>query len=141
MTSRNIHRDVILGIRTWTMYSANCTAAGYTGSAGKTQRRLAMGWWFSIFLVVYIFTDLSGRQLGRQPQVFCCCDVREWEERKKVRKEEKRTIIYQKMGKYRMGHGFRLSKRADYDHFEVSIIFWGRWGSSKNWLKPNTEPP
>ena len=25
-------------------------------------------------------------------------------------------------------------------NFKVSIIFWGIWGSSKNWLKPKTEP-
>ena len=24
--------------------------------------------------------------------------------------------------------------------FELSVIFWGNWGSLKNWLEPNTKP-
>ena len=45
---------------------------------------------------------------------------------------------------YRMCHGFRLTKQNDYfwvfmTTFEVNIIFWGSWGSIKNWQsqKPN----
>ena len=25
--------------------------------------------------------------------------------------------------------------------YEVSVIFWGLWGSSGNWLEPKTKPP
>jgi len=25
--------------------------------------------------------------------------------------------------------------------FEASIVFWGSWGSSENWLEPKTLPP
>jgi len=47
---------------------------------------------------------------------------------------------------YRVCHRFGLVKQDDIfgsvlTTFEYSSIFGGSWGSTKNWLKPKTEPP
>ena len=55
------------------------------------------------------------------------------------------TVRYLCYSCYRVCRGFRLTKQDDYfrvnfDHF-WSVVFWGTWGSSKNWLEPKTLPP
>ena len=47
---------------------------------------------------------------------------------------------------YRVCHGFRFTKRADYfrvnfDHFWSKCHFCGSWGRSENQLEPKTLPP
>ncbi len=39
--------------------------------------------------------------------------------------------------------GLRLAKQEDYFwvNLKSSIVFWGSWGSSVNWLEPKIEPP